>query len=361
MMYINYYGCDAVASDYVNGTANEVVDTKLGTFYLPVCWKPVAYPTFAPILFVSFILICGFILVSLTVAFVTTGINTRLHEMKQQEDKEELKAELGNRRSIKLHKKGKENKTNEEATFGSFSIQRISSSENESSPRLSIADKVQDSFEISKKIIEPSQQRKSPALDPNLLRELLKQVWIGSDMVKDESKGDDVAEDYSDTDTPRKQSKRRQRVFENSMLRIAVKCKVIVANKYYNYAIYVVVILAAMLELVSIERSTHDQKVNNIGLACQVVFSIDIILKFVSCAPRYVTFFHNSWNQFDFLLVAALWVPVALNARDSYIGKCLYLYYDYIFVCICVLIFYSIYRVIESTSNHSCVKDVDFY
>jgi hypothetical protein len=90
-MNINYWGCDVYTSDvYTNGTEPQVIGTKLGSFYGPVCYAPKAKRIASSVVFVSFILVIGFILISLTVAFVATGINNRLHELQEEEDKEEL-------------------------------------------------------------------------------------------------------------------------------------------------------------------------------------------------------------------------------------------------------------------------------
>lgn len=96
VLNINYYGCDRFdAGYYVPGTEIQTVQTGYGKFYLPVCSGPIQQPLKASALFTFFILMCGFVMVSLTVAFVTTGINNKLRTLKEEEDELELLVEQG--------------------------------------------------------------------------------------------------------------------------------------------------------------------------------------------------------------------------------------------------------------------------
>ena len=94
IMYINMYGCDRFPSDYVvlNGSLADPVwpqesYDRLGRMFMPLCSHPESFPVLAPILFISFVVVAGFILVSLTVAVVTSGINDRLEELRGKEEK----------------------------------------------------------------------------------------------------------------------------------------------------------------------------------------------------------------------------------------------------------------------------------
>ena len=95
IMYVNLYGCDQFPSDYIiynasDGNAGtdgmQLTYLRFGTMHMPVCHSPQAHPILAPILFMSFVVIAGFILVSLTVAVVTSGIHDRLEELKESEE-----------------------------------------------------------------------------------------------------------------------------------------------------------------------------------------------------------------------------------------------------------------------------------
>ena len=93
-MYINSYGCaEYTAGYYSPGSELEKITTGYGTFFLPVCYAPHASPILSSLVFTTFVLLCGFILVSLTVAFVTTGINNKLASLREEEEKEETRIE----------------------------------------------------------------------------------------------------------------------------------------------------------------------------------------------------------------------------------------------------------------------------
>ena len=93
-MYINMYGCDSYPSDYTapdNSTATTERH-RYGKMILPVCDKPEAQPIAATVIFVTFIILCGLILINLTIAAVTAGINDRLDELRKEDLMRELSA-----------------------------------------------------------------------------------------------------------------------------------------------------------------------------------------------------------------------------------------------------------------------------
>lgn len=89
VMLINSYGCDVYPAMYYPGP--EVVDIDhYGHFYLPVCTAPTQQRFVSIVLFFTFIVVVGFILMSLTIAAVTAGINDRLDNLQKEELREEL-------------------------------------------------------------------------------------------------------------------------------------------------------------------------------------------------------------------------------------------------------------------------------
>lgn len=317
VLNINYWGCDQYdAGYYVNGTRNDIIQTGFGSFYLPVCWKPQASPMSASLFFVSFILICGFILVSLTVAFVTTGINTRLHELQQEEDKEELKREMGSKKKIQFpSRKKKSNKS--AAVSNSNANAEVFTSSNSMQSATSAKDAMQE------------------VKNPELLRELLKQVWSG--------KGDIVKEDNVDTiqkfQIQREKSfldkssfrglispgkvgnTKRKAALNMHLLRFGLQMRQVTQSAMYNYIIYSIIILAAVLELLTIQLLISNRVANVISIGCQCVFTIDLFIKFSAHAPRYLLFIKNNWNVFDLVLVTCLWIPVGNNSDNSVFGE----------------------------------------
>lgn len=92
---MNLYGCDKYqAFEYVvvnSSYAGPFVRHRYGGMLLPICSKSHDRPILATLLFVSFTIFCGFILMNLTIAAVAAGIKDRLDELR----KEGLEHELG--------------------------------------------------------------------------------------------------------------------------------------------------------------------------------------------------------------------------------------------------------------------------
>jgi hypothetical protein len=91
--YINAYGCDSVDSEYVviakNDTRPRSVDVISGRMYLFLCDSPTSHPYLSSMIFTSFVVLTGFILISLTVAAVSDGVNLRLIEIQKQQQEDE--------------------------------------------------------------------------------------------------------------------------------------------------------------------------------------------------------------------------------------------------------------------------------
>jgi hypothetical protein len=95
-MYINAYGCDAVPSEYVvipkNDPTPRYIDVISGRMYLFLCDDPSAFPYASSLIFSSFAVITGFILISLTVAAVSAGVKRRLQEIQNYNETKKLLA-----------------------------------------------------------------------------------------------------------------------------------------------------------------------------------------------------------------------------------------------------------------------------
>jgi hypothetical protein len=91
--YINAYGCDSVPTDYKvisrNSTEPRYVDVFSGRMYLFLCDSPNAHPYLSSFIFTSFVVLTGFMLISLTVAAVSGGVHLRLEEIQLQKDHED--------------------------------------------------------------------------------------------------------------------------------------------------------------------------------------------------------------------------------------------------------------------------------
>jgi hypothetical protein len=92
--YINAYGCDAVPSEYVVISKDDPQPRDItvisGKMFLFLCDEPYARPYLSAFIFTSFVVLTGFMLISLTVAAVSGGVHLRLEQIqKQQHDHDE--------------------------------------------------------------------------------------------------------------------------------------------------------------------------------------------------------------------------------------------------------------------------------
>jgi hypothetical protein len=79
---VNAYGCDKFPGPFYtieyDKSINLEIDTGYGLFYYPVCGKPLAQPITASVLFISYVLVGSYIMISMNLAAVTIGINEKL-------------------------------------------------------------------------------------------------------------------------------------------------------------------------------------------------------------------------------------------------------------------------------------------
>lgn len=375
-MNINYWGCDVYPDTYINGTEAQIVNTELGSFYGPVCYAPEAKRIAASVVFVSFVLLCGFILISLTVAFVATGINNRLHELQEEEDKEELLLERSqsdpNRNSIFRRRSRRASSIQQRASLIKMtpnlsSVQEDSGESNSgrNSPsfragngdgRTSPTPTGRSSF-LANDINNHSVggQRSSfarsssgdgsgsgssafggsqsgPSIDTELLRALLGEIWGTKDMIKkaEEDEPFDATTSFSSANVSTKRKSMTQKQTsdkkvertrtEHFLLWLGVKTRSIVGNPYYHYFITLLIIYAAGVELIAAENRLSPLIINASTTGCQVMFSIDIAMRIGAYAPKYASFWEDRWNAFDAGLVLVLWIPYSPIDGGSFFG-----------------------------------------
>ena len=87
VFYTNFDGCDSFPNEYTGniGPINqtEIIHTAYGDFVLPLCSNPQKNPTAASLVFVSFTMIGGYVVISMCLAAVAIGINERLQALKR--------------------------------------------------------------------------------------------------------------------------------------------------------------------------------------------------------------------------------------------------------------------------------------
>ena len=97
IMAINRKGCDSVPdSGYEQRTNTSTLSIIRygGEFYMPVCSEPEAQPFLSSAIFLSYMIIVGFILTSVTIGAISTGINERFDVLRSQQHLLELEQSL---------------------------------------------------------------------------------------------------------------------------------------------------------------------------------------------------------------------------------------------------------------------------
>lgn len=345
-MNLNYFGCDQFPDLYTIGNSSELIETKLGQFYLPVCHSPRARPLVSSLLFVSFTLVCGFVLVSMTVAFVTTGIDNKLKDLKEEEEEEMREDEKllkeEEERQLRLRQSKKDagetfrkavGKLTHVLKFSHLPETKISKTPDAPVGALNRAMSIRRRMSESRRKMsmrgDPSmiEAGLEPRLDPVLVRILLMQVWSGNDAIMKQSapfdnrRGSMFGKDDMASTSGVYQGKRHKSKFSRFMLTLGLKLKPIVTNKYYTIFVTVVILFAAIFELVSIEVDFDKSDLIVVSAVCQSIFTLDLLAKLAAAAPRYSQFFDNMWNMFDVVLVTLLWIPVLGSSAHGVLGK----------------------------------------
>ena len=83
--YLNFGGCDSYPSVYTGAVNASSVATVFGSFDLPFCSQPAASPVASSLLFVTYVIVGGYVCVNITLASVAIGISERLDELRSLE------------------------------------------------------------------------------------------------------------------------------------------------------------------------------------------------------------------------------------------------------------------------------------
>eukprot|EP00602_Paraphysomonas_sp_CaronLab_P009300 CAMPEP_0185036728 /NCGR_PEP_ID=MMETSP1103-20130426/30092_1 /TAXON_ID=36769 /ORGANISM="Paraphysomonas bandaiensis, Strain Caron Lab Isolate" /LENGTH=800 /DNA_ID=CAMNT_0027574367 /DNA_START=1013 /DNA_END=3415 /DNA_ORIENTATION=- len=267
------YGCDSYPSDYTapdNSTATTERH-RYGKMILPVCDKPEAQPIAATVIFVTFIILCGLILINLTIAAVTAGINDRLDELRKEDLMRELSA-----------------------------VGPLDASDDKSGKNL--------------------------ITDPDMLLLLMQQVWKEHDdharkqaRAQHEGEGNSrgIRQTVQDRFTLSSDANNRNSFFYVST---ALKCtdmrqqsvfmRDLTGYYLYKYVAATLVTFSALVELWSLQHPESRYTADYVQLVLQFLFSFDLYCKTIASYPAFATYYRNRWNVFDTAIVIVTWVPV---------------------------------------------------
>lgn len=101
-------------------------------------------------------------------------------------------------------------------------------------------------------------------------------------------------------------------------------CKRIAASAVFHDLIIIVILVNAVV--LGLETSQHIMQsaggsIQAINWAVQAIFVLEIVVRILAHWPRPLSFFRGGWNLFDFLVVAAAFLPV--NGGFATVGRLL--------------------------------------
>lgn len=104
------------------------------------------------------------------------------------------------------------------------------------------------------------------------------------------------------------------------MSAVQQRCQAIAESKWFQNFILVTIVVAGALvgiQTYGDKVSRYEGLLNLADSIILIIFTIEVVIKMVGLAPKYLSYFKDAWNVFDFLIVAvaliALFLP-ELNA-----------------------------------------------
>ena len=416
---INKEGCDSVPESQYEMRTNASTLSIIrygGEFYMPVCSNPQSQPFEATIIFLLYIVIVGFILTSITLGAIATGINERFDDLKGQQvleleetssDGEDDGGTEGNKSKPGkklLSERGLNSETSdvkpdcvahheiydEQVKFSfnkSLEMVKAPSSDSRDSSIQEISSfasadgKVSDvpplkfstmsidelkktnlfrkptmryhktshveqfSFRTCKDVAHQDEEydvfttEVQECLDIiNLEREVNQQS--GKKPVARSKSSNYLRGQLAKTASGIKKSDLRLNKMKSKSFHIFMyKFKKFIYGDTYSLVMLAFIFVAAMFEIATLSNPNEnfhhtDKDIYKIQLFIQLVFSLDILLRFVAMFPRYHNFLFYQWNMFDFIIVLVLWLPFVMNILEKYIrllrGKI-----DLLLCCLC--------------------------
>ena len=352
VLYINWYGCDFFPSyyqmDFSNYATNATYIQRHGEMFLPVCVSPRESQILAPIIFTSFILICGFILISLTVAAVTGGINDRLKCIEQEgltraldetviisssqktvvQDQDMLFAMLKN---VWTHQASVQDQ-NAQAPGVGFEIEKslsllghglksmvsfrkpINSGKN-FKPKVKEVealekDKNNNRNSFFRKLsggLTPSPptstRKKAKKSDP---KKNAQKKMLESPLEYRENQQSHNSDDMDELEGERESN--ICDCFDQRFLGLFMRD--LTHGPLYNFMLMLLVCGAAFLEIWIVQTNVDVSALEVLLIVFQILFTLDIFCRVLSHYPGYNAYLQNNWNIFDCVLVFLTWFPI---------------------------------------------------
>jgi hypothetical protein len=362
------YGCDQYPpSDYVPYTNTSVLSIKrYGDMMLSVCQHPEPRPILASVILISFILLCGFILVSLTVASVTSGINERLKELEVEgEEIHQQEAEEGQEQEQEGKGKGGPQEQNIHGSQSSPAAPVPSGQPNHDSSMT-----VQRSFshllrgESASRLNPMTHLHSNPSsatphrsllTHREMLLMVLIQLWRKEELFLASTQATkSKSARYTPTPAGSADGKRRNQNFNSvstnyclyrieavwvealacflafqaaDLRSMSIHMRAMTNHPLYKYLLAATIACAAMIEIVLLESDNASTgfkyllRLSQIFL--QIFFTVDVMCQALSHYPSWESYFQQKWNQYDLALILITWIPILATglAIQKYLGE----------------------------------------
>ncbi|CAE7656312.1 CACNA1F [Symbiodinium microadriaticum] len=313
-MYINTYGCDKFPSQYVmsnitkgeDGYADEYYKLRYGRMVLPVCNHPEAQPVLSTILFITFITLCGFILINITIAAVTAGINDRLDELR----KEDLEEEMMGRMISGLS--SMPNKSSTILTDPAMLLMLMKQVWKEHD------DYAKKMARLSAGELEAERKKRERQEKRDSLRQQVSAYRRTSSSEPRVDRGPSALNEVSDLDASQYEDEQLQcGLYLFSLRYQSMYMRDLTGHLSYQFLVAGLVILAAVTEMWTLQNPESRANAEFVLLALQILFTLDLYCKVIATYPNYQIFFTNGWSIFDTILVIATWAPVMTTGMQG--------------------------------------------
>ena len=290
--YVNFGGCDSYPSVYsalppaVSMTAPNTIHTDYGNFLGPRCTQPRAQKTASVIIFCSYTIFSGYVIVSMCLAAVAIGINERLEEL----------------RSLDL--------------FGSSNEGGDGDSLGASTPSNSNG---QTSAKKRKQVFDGKAAKLTGGnVAAKKIKTNLTKIWdAGRKGVKHKF--------FQDTGGGAGGARRQRLTLSNlTVSRLGTEAKFAVKSLWYQLAVCATILAAALLQFYNdtLDMDTTDTSIVHAFL--QALFLLDSCMRLLSHHDSPVAFFLDGWNCFDLALTVLLFLPTSLpNTPSLQVLECL--------------------------------------
>jgi hypothetical protein len=259
---------------------------------LPVCRHSEASPVLAVFIFLSFTLLCAFVLMSIMIAVVTTGIRERIEEIQgsSRPDGTPLLRRCSTRQSLRYDsKKKKKGQTLSREWSKDFST-----------------------YEVHRSLMI--------SFDPETILLMLTRVWKNAETESGQRQAETLpsATAASSIDS--------WTIFStgNNFKEQSIAFRNLIHHPVYTLTFTFVIILAALLQLIVLQESKPSSSgsgwewIEWLQYLIQAYFMVDIFMRVKAHYPDYLSFlWEDSWNTFDLILVILTLLPIFATGTSA--------------------------------------------